>query len=173
MSNEQSAVPERRSAYPRATPRGRSGRARPPGTPEDIARRLMELSFLPGHIIVPARSAPGGEPRLSRRRLRSGPAKRNCIATDPAAIQREQPKNERLPQLRRMCGCRGSEGRPITAQRPAHARRRHHRTAQLRGNRRFIPHRAAPESCQLPRRHGGTTRRQSQDAQRNDATAAT
>ena len=25
--------------------------------PEDIARRLMELGFLPGHIIVPARSA--------------------------------------------------------------------------------------------------------------------
>src|SRR5580704_3166341 len=34
--------------------------------PEDIARRLMELGFLPGHIIVPARSAPGGEPRVYR-----------------------------------------------------------------------------------------------------------
>ncbi len=32
--------------------------------PDDIARRLMELGFLPGHIIVPARSAPGGEPRV-------------------------------------------------------------------------------------------------------------
>jgi len=34
--------------------------------PEDIARRLMELGFLPGHIITPARSAPGGEPRVYR-----------------------------------------------------------------------------------------------------------
>jgi ferrous iron transport protein A len=34
--------------------------------PEDIARRLMELGFLPGHIIVPARSAPGGGPRVYR-----------------------------------------------------------------------------------------------------------
>ena len=34
--------------------------------PDDIARRLMELGFLPGHIIVPARSAPGGEPRVYR-----------------------------------------------------------------------------------------------------------
>lgn len=34
--------------------------------PEDIARRLMELGFLPGHTIVPAKSAPGGEPRVYR-----------------------------------------------------------------------------------------------------------
>ena len=34
--------------------------------PDDIARRLMELGFLPGHIIVPPRSAPGGEPRVYR-----------------------------------------------------------------------------------------------------------
>jgi len=34
--------------------------------PDDIARRLMELGFLPGHSIVPARSAPGGEPRVYR-----------------------------------------------------------------------------------------------------------
>ena len=34
--------------------------------PEDIARRLMELGFLPGHIITPAKSAPGGEPRVYR-----------------------------------------------------------------------------------------------------------
>ena len=34
--------------------------------PDDIARRLMELGFLPGHVIVPARSAPGGEPRVYR-----------------------------------------------------------------------------------------------------------
>ncbi len=34
--------------------------------PDEIARRLMELGFLPGHIIVPARGAPGGEPRVYR-----------------------------------------------------------------------------------------------------------
>ena len=34
--------------------------------PEDVARRLMELGFLPGHVITPARSAPGGEPRVYR-----------------------------------------------------------------------------------------------------------
>jgi Fe2+ transport system protein FeoA len=26
----------------------------------------MELGFLPGHTVVPARSAPGGEPRVYR-----------------------------------------------------------------------------------------------------------
>ena len=34
--------------------------------PEDIARRLMELGFVPGHLVTPARSAPGGEPRVYR-----------------------------------------------------------------------------------------------------------
>ncbi|HME08578.1 MAG TPA: FeoA family protein [Bryobacteraceae bacterium] len=34
--------------------------------PDDIALRLMELGFLPGHSIVPAGSAPGGEPRVYR-----------------------------------------------------------------------------------------------------------
>jgi ferrous iron transport protein A len=34
--------------------------------PEDIARRLMELGFLPGHTIIPARSAPTGDPRVYR-----------------------------------------------------------------------------------------------------------
>ena len=34
--------------------------------PHDVARRLMEMGFLPGHTIVPARSAPGGEPRVYR-----------------------------------------------------------------------------------------------------------
>lgn len=32
--------------------------------PSDVAQRLMELGFLPGHTIVPARSAPGGGPRV-------------------------------------------------------------------------------------------------------------
>jgi ferrous iron transport protein A len=34
--------------------------------PEPDARRLMEMGFLPGHTIVPARSAPGGDPRVYR-----------------------------------------------------------------------------------------------------------
>jgi ferrous iron transport protein A len=34
--------------------------------PEDIARRLMELGFLPGHVISPGLSAPGGDPRVFR-----------------------------------------------------------------------------------------------------------
>src|SRR5947209_6071030 len=34
--------------------------------PDDIARRLMELGFIPGHVVTPALSAPGGEPRVYR-----------------------------------------------------------------------------------------------------------
>jgi Fe2+ transport system protein FeoA len=34
--------------------------------PEDEARRLMELGFLPGSPVVFARSAPGGDPRVYR-----------------------------------------------------------------------------------------------------------
>ena len=34
--------------------------------PEDIARRLMELGFLPGHEVVLGRRAPGGGPRVFR-----------------------------------------------------------------------------------------------------------
>ena len=34
--------------------------------PEDIARRLMELGFLPGNEIVPGRRAPGRGPRVFR-----------------------------------------------------------------------------------------------------------
>jgi ferrous iron transport protein A len=32
--------------------------------PEDDARRLMELGFLPGHSITRAHAAPGGDPRV-------------------------------------------------------------------------------------------------------------
>lgn len=32
--------------------------------PEEVATRLMELGFLPGHVIVPGLSAPGGDPRV-------------------------------------------------------------------------------------------------------------
>ena len=34
--------------------------------PEPDAQRLMELGFLPGSVIVAARSAPGGDPRVYR-----------------------------------------------------------------------------------------------------------
>ncbi len=34
--------------------------------PEDEARRLMEMGFLPGHAIVRGLSAPGGDPRVFR-----------------------------------------------------------------------------------------------------------
>ena len=34
--------------------------------PEDLARRLMELGFLPGSEVIPARRAPGGGPRVFR-----------------------------------------------------------------------------------------------------------
>jgi ferrous iron transport protein A len=34
--------------------------------PEDVTQRLMELGFLPGHIVTPAHSAPGGDPRVFR-----------------------------------------------------------------------------------------------------------
>jgi ferrous iron transport protein A len=34
--------------------------------PEDLARRLMELGFLPGHSVIPARRAPGGGARVFR-----------------------------------------------------------------------------------------------------------
>jgi len=34
--------------------------------PEDVAKRLMELGFLPGNVIELGSSAPGGEPRVYR-----------------------------------------------------------------------------------------------------------
>jgi ferrous iron transport protein A len=34
--------------------------------PDDMARRLMELGFLPGHEIVAGKRAPGGGPRIFR-----------------------------------------------------------------------------------------------------------
>jgi ferrous iron transport protein A len=34
--------------------------------PEDDARRLMELGFVPGHEVTPGQSAPGGDPRVFR-----------------------------------------------------------------------------------------------------------
>jgi ferrous iron transport protein A len=46
--------------------RGESGILDRLDLPEEDARRLMELGFLPGHSVTPAHSAPGGDPRVFR-----------------------------------------------------------------------------------------------------------
>ncbi|MGA7991055.1 MAG: FeoA family protein [Thermoanaerobaculia bacterium] len=45
---------------------GESGTLTGMDLPEGDAQRLMELGFLPGSVIVAARSAPGGDPRVYR-----------------------------------------------------------------------------------------------------------
>jgi ferrous iron transport protein A len=76
---------------------GESGTLDRLDVPEDVARRLMELGFLPGHTVVPARSAPGGEPRVYRvdgsevalrretasRLILRAPSKKPCQAIEP------------------------------------------------------------------------------------------
>jgi ferrous iron transport protein A len=44
--------------------RGQSGVLERIDLPEEDARRLMELGFLPGHTVTRAHSAPGGDPRV-------------------------------------------------------------------------------------------------------------
>ena len=44
--------------------RGESGILDRLDLPEEDARRLMEMGFLPGHSVTPAHSAPGGDPRV-------------------------------------------------------------------------------------------------------------
>jgi len=56
--------------------------------PEDVARRLMELGFLPGNEIITGRRAPGGGPRVfrvdgSEVALRHDTASRLYIRRDP------------------------------------------------------------------------------------------
>ena len=56
--------------------------------PEDVARRLMELGFLPGNEVVPAMRAPGGGPRVfrvdgSEVALRDDTAARLFLRRDP------------------------------------------------------------------------------------------
>jgi ferrous iron transport protein A len=46
--------------------RGESGILDRIELPEPDARRLMEMGFLPGHTVIPAQSAPGGDPRVYR-----------------------------------------------------------------------------------------------------------
>jgi ferrous iron transport protein A len=59
--------------------------------PEPDAQRLMELGFLPGSVIVAARSAPGGDPRVYRVEgtefaLRRDTAR--CIGVEASSIAR-------------------------------------------------------------------------------------
>jgi ferrous iron transport protein A len=59
--------------------------------PEDVSRRLMELGFLPGHVITPGLSAPGGDPRVfrvdgSEVALRSETAARLYLRREPDII---------------------------------------------------------------------------------------
>ncbi|MBV9182815.1 MAG: ferrous iron transport protein A [Acidobacteria bacterium] len=56
--------------------------------PEDLARRLMELGFLPGHEVVPGKRAPGGGPRVfrvdgSEVALRDETARKLFVRRDP------------------------------------------------------------------------------------------
>jgi len=56
--------------------------------PEDMARRLMELGFLPGNEITPGKRAPGGGPRVfrvdgSEVALRQETAARLYVRRDP------------------------------------------------------------------------------------------
>jgi ferrous iron transport protein A len=59
--------PGNRTGHPiTALRRGESGILDRIELPEPDARRLMEMGFLPGHTIIPAQSAPGGDPRVYR-----------------------------------------------------------------------------------------------------------
>jgi len=56
--------------------------------PESVARRLMELGFLPGNEVIPGRRAPGRCPRVfqvdgSEVALRADTAARLFIRRDP------------------------------------------------------------------------------------------
>jgi len=46
--------------------RGESGVLDRLEVPEEDARRLMEMGFLPGHTVTRGHSAPGGDPRVFR-----------------------------------------------------------------------------------------------------------
>jgi ferrous iron transport protein A len=56
--------------------------------PDDVARRLMELGFLPGNEVIPGKRAPGGGPRVfrvdgSEVALRDDTAARLYVRRDP------------------------------------------------------------------------------------------
>ena len=59
--------------------------------PEDEARRLMELGFLPGTYVVAALGAPGGDPRVyrvdgSEVALRAETSRRILLRTESAVL---------------------------------------------------------------------------------------
>ena len=67
--NMQTGVKKQRSPEVRnltQLKRGESGILDRLELPEDDARRLMEMGFVPGHSITPAQAAPGGDPRVFR-----------------------------------------------------------------------------------------------------------
>lgn len=68
VKKERAAAPNRTKAPQTLAqlPQGEPGILDRLDLPDDVARRLMELGFLPGHVIVPARTAPGGGPRVYR-----------------------------------------------------------------------------------------------------------
>jgi ferrous iron transport protein A len=45
---------------------GESGVLASLDVPADLAQRLMELGFVPGHVVTRGKSAPGGDPRVFR-----------------------------------------------------------------------------------------------------------
>jgi ferrous iron transport protein A len=57
---------ERRSRTLLDLKRGEEGVLDRLDLPDDLARRLMELGFLPGHVVGRGLSAPGGDPRVFR-----------------------------------------------------------------------------------------------------------
>jgi ferrous iron transport protein A len=64
--------------------------------PKDIARRLMELGFLPGNEVIPGRRAPGGGPRVfqvdgSEVALREDTAARLYVRREPETDVRVVP----------------------------------------------------------------------------------
>ncbi len=64
LSVKKPATPTRRSLED-LTP-GEEGVLDRLDLPKDVARRLMELGFLPGQRIMRAMAAPGGDPRVFR-----------------------------------------------------------------------------------------------------------
>jgi len=70
MQSDVKKAHDRKRAHPARNltelQRGEEGILERLDLPEDDARRLMELGFLPGHAVTPAHSAPGGDPRVFR-----------------------------------------------------------------------------------------------------------
>ena len=99
--------------------------------PEDDARRLMEMGFLPGHTVTPAHSAPGGDPRVfrvdgSEVALRRETARKLILKIPEETPEDQETAHERLPRLFRRHHSRRRAAFPEAADRCDY------RTAQLR-----------------------------------------